>query len=217
MTADFVLNHNSHIVVGDQETVLAFLTPTLSKLIPAHLWASHPDVWQASFEQFKVDDSRLLKNRVLQRPFAGEVKIFLLQMEVITPEAQNALLKVLEEPQGDAYIFLIVRQAEIFLETVKSRCVIIYPSQTKDDEQVIKQAQDFLTATLVKRINFINDLHTKKELTKAFFITFFLALKSEAMKQNRLASAKVFIEIEKHLYDKSFLPKLALEYLAVSL
>src|SRR5690606_6311408 len=102
MNQEFILDHNSHIVVGGLNESIEYIKPSLEKSIPADLWTSHPDVWQQKCEQFKVEDSRLLKYKNSSRPIVGPIKIFLIEIENITPEAQNALLKVLEEPQEDS-------------------------------------------------------------------------------------------------------------------
>ena len=59
------------------------------------------------------------------------------QAEKLTTEAQNALLKLLEEPPKDAVIILITQDSSKLLDTVKSRCrtLIFYGTETA--------AQDF--------------------------------------------------------------------------
>ena len=56
----------------------------------------------------------------------NQYKIYIInQAESMTIEAQNALLKTLEEPPEYAIIILITSNKEALLDTIKSRCEII--------------------------------------------------------------------------------------------
>lgn len=60
-------------------------------------------------------------------PFEGHRKVFVIEeAERMNPEAQNALLKTLEEPQPDTIFVLISDREEELLDTVKSRCRTIH-------------------------------------------------------------------------------------------
>ena len=60
-------------------------------------------------------------------PFEGRRKVFVIEeAERMNPEAQNALLKTLEEPQPDTIFILISDRSEELLDTVRSRCRTIH-------------------------------------------------------------------------------------------
>ncbi|MCD6365142.1 MAG: hypothetical protein J7M14_04630, partial [Planctomycetes bacterium] len=62
----------------------------------------------------------------LQAPIRGRVKVFVvIEAELMSREAQNALLKTLEEPPDDVIIVLICRNLELMLPTIVSRCAIV--------------------------------------------------------------------------------------------
>ena len=64
---------------------------------------------------------------MLVRPYAGAYKIYLIEeADRMTPEAQNALLKTLEEPPEYGMILLIASREEGFLPTILSRCVTLH-------------------------------------------------------------------------------------------
>src|SRR5205807_8004030 len=62
--------------------------------------------------------------------------------QTLTPEAQNALLKTLEEPPGNTQLYLTTPSAESFLPTVRSRCHLIDlgPSESSLNEADLKKA-----------------------------------------------------------------------------
>ncbi len=69
-----------------------------------------------------VDDIRLLKEDVYLSPTESAYKIYIIEnAECMTVQAQNALLKVLEEPPAGVLIFLLSETAEPLLITVRSR------------------------------------------------------------------------------------------------
>ena len=50
----------------------------------------------------------------------------------MTVQAQNALLKTIEEPPSYAVIFLLTENAEVLLPTIRSRCVMLKLRNIKD-------------------------------------------------------------------------------------
>ena len=86
---------------------------------------SHPDyrLFNPEGGLIKVDDVREIRRLSFIRPSESSQKVFVLNDSgKMNPQAQNALLKVLEEPRETVFI-LLCRQAEELLETVRSRCV----------------------------------------------------------------------------------------------
>jgi DNA polymerase III delta prime subunit len=69
---------------------------------------------------------RDFQKRIFLKPFKSKQKAVILSTQnTITTEAQNALLKVLEEPPDNTILLLICESSEDFLPTIISRCKII--------------------------------------------------------------------------------------------
>lgn len=88
------------------------------------LSGNHPDVHVISTEarSIGVDEIRALRDKLSLRPFEGGRHIAIIeQADKMTTAAQNALLKTLEEPAGDAVFFLITDLPGAILPTIKSR------------------------------------------------------------------------------------------------
>ncbi len=86
-----------------------------------------PDLhWFDDFDgtrSLKIEQVRQLQERISLRPFEGVFKIFVIDnCEVLTLEAANCLLKVLEEPPFDSVIILISRSLNLVIPTIASRC-----------------------------------------------------------------------------------------------
>ena len=70
-----------------------------------------------------IDRIREISKNVYVRPFESENKIYIIEdAGALTDEAQNAMLKILEEPPEYAVFILIVTSSSILLPTVLSRC-----------------------------------------------------------------------------------------------
>ena len=89
------------------------------------LAGSHPDVklLRPERKSIGVEEIRGLIDALALRPYEGERHIVLIeQADRMTPSAQNALLKTLESPVGEAMFFLITDAPGALLSTILSRC-----------------------------------------------------------------------------------------------
>jgi DNA polymerase-3 subunit delta' len=85
----------------------------------------HADVQVVSTDEarLKVDEIRVATRGLQLRPMEGVAKMLIIDgADKMTIEAQNALLKTLEEPPGTAHIVLVSAKPSILLPTVLSRC-----------------------------------------------------------------------------------------------
>ena len=70
----------------------------------------NPDVYIRKFETLTMSDAEFVRNNENRKVVSGNKKIFILETDFITEEAQNALLKVFEEPTPDTYFFIFSPQ-----------------------------------------------------------------------------------------------------------
>ncbi len=74
-----------------------------------------------------IEKIRDLKNEAKYTPYEGQKKVFILtEAEKITREGANSFLKLLEEPPENLIIILINSSLSTILDTIKSRCQIVY-------------------------------------------------------------------------------------------
>ena len=75
----------------------------------------------------KIGQIRELQKRIQEKPIISEKKVYIIdQADLMTKEAQNCLLKTLEEPPEFATIILVGTNENAFLTTIKSRCMILH-------------------------------------------------------------------------------------------
>ena len=74
----------------------------------------------------KIEQIRELQRKIVEQPIISNKKVYIIdEADSMTKEAQNCLLKTLEEPPEFAVIILIGSNESNFLSTIKSRCTII--------------------------------------------------------------------------------------------
>src|SRR3989344_1571372 len=82
----------------------------------------NPEFLHQKFEILGVEEARTIKAWQEKKSFAsGGKKVFVIEAETITPEAQNSLLKMFEEPSPDTYFFLIGNCVKYLIPTLVSR------------------------------------------------------------------------------------------------
>ncbi len=91
------------------------------------LSGNHPDIIRVIHEKpntISVDDIRTQVNGdVAIKPYSGKYKVYILsEAEKMTAQAQNALLKTLEEPPEYAVIMLLTSNVNALLPPIVSRC-----------------------------------------------------------------------------------------------
>ncbi len=89
---------------------------------------NHPDIRYVTHEKpasIGVDDIRdQVSDDVSIKPYSGPYKIYIIsEAEKMTAQAQNAILKTLEEPPAYVVIMLLTTNSGSFLQTIRSRCI----------------------------------------------------------------------------------------------
>ncbi|MBQ7248240.1 MAG: hypothetical protein IJS22_09155 [Lachnospiraceae bacterium] len=114
----------------------------------------HPDVIRIEHEKPNLISASELRRQVCDnvvlKPYAKPYKIYLLEMDLINVQGQNILLKTLEEPPEYAIFILLSSAADMLLETIRSRCLIlkIGEGERSEDlpEETVKQIADIAEA-----------------------------------------------------------------------
>ena len=144
----------------------------------------------------------------------------LLHFDKATIPAQNAILKLLEEPPADTQIVLTVSQTEKLLPTVVSRCVVTHfdelnqvqasdTNSTADAEMVLQQLQAGSYTTAIDLANQFKDRAAAAELLQA--LATHLSQRAGAGEHHRAAAATETLIALKNL-DQNLNPTLVLEH-----
>ena len=87
---------------------------------------NHPDFYEIEPENnsIKIEQIRQMQEKIMEKPITSIRKVYLIiDSDTMTKEAQNCLLKTLEEPPEYATIILTTSNESKLLNTIKSRCM----------------------------------------------------------------------------------------------
>ena len=91
-----------------------------------------------------------MQRKVAEKPIISKQKVYIINdAETMTVEAQNCLLKTLEEPPEYAIIILICSNEDNLLSTIKSRCTRMY-FETISEDKIKKYIGEEISANLIK-------------------------------------------------------------------
>ena len=151
------LNNNtvlhSYMFVGDNGVGKRILAEQFAKMILCEDYSNHecgkcksciefdggnnPDysLIEPDGKIIKIEQIRQLQTTVIEKPINSGKKIYIIDdADLMTKEAQNCLLKTLEEPPDYIVIILIVNNENKILTTIKSRCMKIYFEKIEDEK-----------------------------------------------------------------------------------
>ncbi|OGC38510.1 hypothetical protein A3K42_00705 [candidate division WWE3 bacterium RBG_13_37_7] len=184
----------------------------------------HPDLLTLNTsEEHKsigIDDVREGISFLQKKPFTWKKKyLIILNAEKLTDEAQNALLKTLEEPPTYANIILLAKTEDTLLPTVVSRCTkrrVAFTSEKNPSEK--QKLADVIKMTLGERLDWVGNTATEEkediiEMLEEWMIEEHSHLSETKNTQNLVNITKVKEDLE----NTNINMRLALETLLLSL
>lgn len=180
----------------------------------------NPDVYVREYRAFGIGDARELRDRANTRAIAGGARVFVVVAPTMTADAQNALLKTLEEPPAGALFFLITPSPQTLIPTLLSRMQMLSLERSPDSELV--SVAQFLSAKPEKRIDMLKPLYTHAESDERDVrgaILFLRALEKTLAPRAREATVRegltAIYRARTYLADKGALLKPLLEQVAL--
>lgn len=183
---------------------------------------TNPDHYFFSGNSFDIKEARALKKIESKKSFSGGDRYFIIGAYSFTEEAQNALLKMLEEPQVGHYFFVITESEKNLLSTVRSRLIKI---ETKIEHKENSFLEKFLASGFAERLvivqEFIKEYEDEDDVAELRAKTEGFLGEIERVLSGNLKTTKEFAEAGKEIlklksyaHDPSCSSKLILEYLS---
>jgi len=209
------MEHHAYLLLGERGEADKFLENIFEDVGITPM--GNPDVFVLDTDVFGVDDARSLGDKAIEKAF-GERKVFVIHAQKFTPEAQNALLKTLEDPVPNTHFFITAREAQMFLPTLLSR---LHQVNVGGELEESNDAKKFLKKTLKQRIDFASrfagDVKDGKRGAGAlaeFIDSLLLILKEEGAPHSTL---KRVLDVRTYARDSAAMPRLVIEHLALVL
>ena len=218
------LNHHAYCLIGGAD----FLVQVIEDIEKNHKIerAGNSDFIVQEFESLTIDDARELRALHDVRPVhSSGKKIFIIRTDSINNEAQNALLKLLEEPASYAHFIFIIPSRHLLLPTVQSRILFIEHNNQNDIHAEMDQfVSTFLKCDLAKRLDIVkkiaDDIGDDKK-PKRFALEFVNALEKAILDKSglkdSLSTLEVIQDTRKYLSDRAPSIKMLLERVVLSM
>ena len=207
--------HHCYIITGavalNREALVQFCEADLNLSL-----RGNPDVMLFESATFTVALAReLIERQSLMATVSGGRKLFLISSSFFTREAQNALLKVLEEPTAQTHFFILIPSLNGLLPTLLSRAAVIAGAQEVEQDQ----AKRFLASDVAKRLALTKEIIEAGDKQAAINL---LNLVEQALYEKGTIKAsaealKSTSHFRAFLYDRGASAKMILEHLALVL
>src|ERR1700744_3250250 len=123
------------------------------------------DTSKKATQSIGIEDIKKLQEKLFLKPIRSQTKLVVIEdAHLLTTEAQNALLKVLEEPPANTNIILAAETKELLLPTILSRCQLIELEEEKKkiSEKTIEELNQFIEKlpmlSLEERLKYAEEL-----------------------------------------------------------
>ena len=147
--------HHAYAIEGDKKAIIPELYSFLENDLKI-VTKANPDFYFNEFESFGIDSGRELQDQASRKAMQGNMRIFVITISSITSEAQNALLKLFEEPAEGVHFFIIVQSSEIFLPTLRSRFNILHQGKALAENNAL--VDEFMKASKTDRMKLLEGI-----------------------------------------------------------
>ncbi|MFT5037404.1 MAG: hypothetical protein ACI9VM_000984 [Candidatus Azotimanducaceae bacterium] len=167
------------------------------------------------YESFGIGEARTLSSRAFVKPVLRDVREFVVSFTSITSEAQNALLKLFEEPPVTSVFHVVLRNSDMLLPTLRSRLLLVDTQLESTNTDAIKaflkqsykeRIEEIATRTKKKDVSWIEEIGAGAEA--------FVAARKQKSESGVLASV---MYVRQYLGARGSSSKMLLEELALSL
>lgn len=206
--------HHAYVIRGDASGLYDYIEATLGVSREGH-----PDLYRYQTDRLSIEDARDIRHKQAMRPVHASKTVCVIEVNDILTDAQNALLKVLEDPAPSTIFFFVVPRDLVLLETVRSRVRLV-----DSDEPAASPSVDpttFLAASPAQRLTSVGSIISQKDRRAAHrLIEGCQQILHERWSGVEAGDSRALEECdlcERYVTDPGSSVKLLLEHLAVTL
>jgi DNA polymerase-3 subunit delta' len=196
--------HHANLLIGSRTWARGY--------IPEDDLVVGPDVLFYEGERLSIEDVRALSYEVNMRPTAREYRTFVLMCDSLLHEAQNALLKILEEPNPQTVFYVVVPREDVLLPTLRSRLNLLDAERGELERSVFEV---FIKAGYNDRLRLIAEKVAEGDT--AWIEKLLRGLETHAHEKRDTSLMREALRTETYLSANGSSKKMLLEHLALTL
>lgn len=208
--------HHAYLIEGDKELIIPELLDVLERGLNIKIKAN-PDFLHKDFDKFGIDEARFIKEFQSRKTLSTNKhskKIIIITTPVFTHEAQNALLKTLEDPSSDTHFFIILPDTETILPAFKSRVAFIYKKNIKVKNKSL--AESFMKSLILDRLEFLKNIIEEKNKKNALeLLNDIEIILYENNFSKNISTIKEIGNLRQYLRQRSSSIKMIMEHLCI--
>jgi len=209
MSDELIKTINSHhAILLEGDNILAFKVRDFLK--------EENDIFFIEKAEINIEDARSIKENAILKPAFGDFRIVIISANKLGREAEQSLLKILEEPPKETKIIIITPNPKVISPTILSRVVKIKDSFREIDEEVLSYLKKD-SVTKLKMVETILKDENKNLLS--FFDQIEILVDQKGLTQNKdwRESLLDIYEAKKALQIPGTSKKQILEYISLTL
>ena len=140
--------YHSYVIEGGEDIAYVLREFLESK---GYIKKQSGDVLLNIYDSFTILDSHSIKEWHMNLPIDGRKKVCIIGTKFINREAEQALLKIIEEPNIDTHFFIIIPDSSLLLNTILSRVHVIKNNNLSNNLDY-DRAKEFLSLSPSTRI-----------------------------------------------------------------
>lgn len=191
----------SFLVVAKDKNLTSSYTSNFLKEKGVDAWDIYSQIYEKAMG---IEDVRNIQKAILLKPFRGRTKAVVIEAyESITTEAQNALLKVLEEPPANTIIIISTQKKELLLPTILSRCKII-ELREKESSLINEDSSEFsdtlnivLNGRIGDKLKIVQNVTKDKEQATLWLEKMAIFVRKELAQNNNIKYLNFLKELQK--------------------
>jgi hypothetical protein len=204
--------YHAYLLEGEKALIRQKLFEFIEKDLK-HPVQGNPDFWHEIFETFSIDDARRLRDMQALKPIVQPRKIFIIEVFSMTIEAQNALLKIFEEPTPGTHFFVIADSADVFLPTLQSRMMVVTDDTHSTEGKSL--AKKFLESSTKGRLDMVAGIIEEKDKVGTSQLIDGLIVELSSKPEEYAEALRELLHMRSFLTDRSTSLKLILEHVAL--
>ncbi len=220
MLKNILSTHHAILVEGEPIASLELIKSGLTEV--GLLVDGNPDIFFLTYQKFGIEDARSVIEMSLGAPVQNEKKIIVFSFDSITNDAQNAFLKIFEDPSPQLKFVLNTYTADGLLPTLRSRLSIF-----KNEKEVeVTNVEGFMKMSVGEKLKEIEKMVKdykdggNKQTIKQFLLGIHYFLEQKIQKERKgqnLDALKATAKALDYLEDKSSSVKILLESVVLAL
>lgn len=196
--------HHANLLVGSRSWGYS--------VIPEAERTPGPDVTIYDQESLSIAQVRALTREAILRPVHREHRTFIIACDTLLHEAQNALLKLFEEPNRETAFYLIIPREDMLLPTLRSRLHLLGVEEENRDASAF---ESFRKAPYRERLTLVQEKLAEEDAVWVESIVHGFEVYAEKKRDARLMREVMRTQLYLHTNGSS--KKMLLEHLALTL